>query len=104
MADTVAEIKKVMLRLSPAEDPGYGKVWFNTATGMLRYSLSDSDEQDKYEEWDSAFNQIDGVTKVDGDAEVGAPKGPEWVECGKVRPSFESVVESLYGYSVGTKE
>lgn len=97
MPNTVAEIRKAMKGLTPAADSSYGRVWFNTETGELRYSLSDGDEQERYDEYDAAFKKIKGVKKIEGDAEIGVPKEPNWVEVGRVsRESFAAAVAVIY--------
>lgn len=92
---TVSSIKQAMKGLTPSVDH-YGQVWFNPGSGELRYALSDSDEQSRYDEWDAAFKKIDGVKKIDGDAEVGAPKDPGWIDLGRVRT--ESLTEGRFDF------
>jgi len=90
--DVPAKIKKVLSGLDPAADPGYGRVWFHAGSGKLRYSLSDMDEQVRYDEWDVAFKKIKGVNEVEGGAEIGVPKEEGWVEIEE--SAFERMVET----------
>ena len=90
--DPKAEIKSALAGLTPAADSSYGRVWFHAESGKLRYSLSDGDQQDRYDEWDAAFKKIKGVTEVEGDAEIGAPKDGGWAEISE--SVFERAVES----------
>lgn len=83
--ETLVKVRAALDSLPQAADPGYGRVWVNTATGALQYSLADGDEQDKYDAWTAAFEKIDGITSVEGEAEIGAPNGPGWQEVRRTR-------------------
>lgn len=102
----VSDIRKTMKGLTPSVD--YGIVWFNTNTGQLQYSLADGDESEIYDEWEAAFKKIKGVKEIEGDAEIGAPKGPGWIKVGVnqgsgFRESFESIVERSYSHAAVSK-
>lgn len=93
-------LAQVIGGLPSAADPSYGRVWLNLKTGAVKYSLSDGDEQEMYDAWDTALGDVQGVTSVEGDAEIGKPKGDDWVEVAESLRPFESLVEKRYADSI----
>lgn len=75
-ADPRDEIRRVAADVAP--DGGYGETSWNAAAGIVNWVHADWTSTDELADATARFLAIDGVEKVESEAEVSPPSGDEW--------------------------